>query len=415
MSSQASADTRAGVNPGFYKWVIVAMGWSAMVCTFVDRLTWGSVALQASHSLSLPLIALGVFVTAFFSGYTVANILGGFILDRIGARSMVAISLVILGGLTFSFSLTTSLAMGIVIQALMGMAAGVDTSASVKLVTAWFGMYGRGKAIGFLLTSTPCSVMITNAIVPRLLQAYGWQTVYEILGVTTALFGVICFLLIRNGPVIERGHFITREELRNLVTNRRFVLMILAGFGGYWAYWGFAFLVNAMMVKQYGLSPVIAGSIVFWFGFTSLFSKPIVGIVSDMLGKRQAVMIVVMAAYGLMVLSFAFLSGRMALTLGAAAMGFFSIAWSPLLNANAAEACGKHQAGTSVGIANGLWQFSSVVSPSAAWVVYQSTHSFAIPFIFLACGPLVSTIALFWVRDLKPQEDEMALPERRRA
>lgn len=385
---------------GGYRWMAVLLGWIALDFTMIDRLAWGSVAVIASSSFGLPVLALGVFVTAFFCGYVLANGIGGFLTDRIGSRLMLGGTMIALGCATFGFSLAPGIIGGMALQAMMGLAAGGDVAAAVKLITAWFDVKDRGKAIGLLLTALPCSVMITNALVPSLMHRLGWQPVYQILGVATFAFGVICFWAVRDAPVRHAVRPASTVRAGTLLRQPQYVLLLVAGFGGYWGMWGFTFLVNALIVKRYGLSPAAAGAIVVWFGATSLISKPIVGFISDALGGvRKAIMLIIMIVFALLTTAFGFLQTEHALTIGAAAIGFVSLAWSPLMTATVAEAGGKMGAGLSTGIANGLWQFAGVWSPAAAGLIFQWTQAFHAPFYLLAAGPIVSAIALLWVRD----------------
>ena len=68
-----------------------------------DRLAWANVSLLASKSIGVPLAALGAFVTAFYIGYVIANVLGGILTDRIGPRRMLVFALVPLAVSTFAF------------------------------------------------------------------------------------------------------------------------------------------------------------------------------------------------------------------------------------------------------------------------------------------------------------------------
>lgn len=406
MESAVIAPQIAVSAPGMYKWMVLFLGWLALVFTFVDRLAWGSVAVLASESFGLPLMALGVFVTAFFSGYVIANALGGMLTDRIGSRWMLAGTLILLGAVTFCFSFTHGVTLGIILQALMGLAAGADIAATVKLVTAWFGVRERGKAMGFLLTAAPASVMITNALVPTLLKAIDWHAVYQLLGVATALFGTLIYLTVREGPRLQKSSVVENVRLGPLLRNGQFILLLIAGFGGYWAVWGFTFLVNALLVKQHGLSPVAAGVIVVWFGAASLVSKPLVGFISDAMGGvRKPLMLAIMVIFAALMIAFAFLSNEFELTIGAAALGFFALAWSPLMTATVAEWGGKSLVGATTGTANALWQLAGALSPAAAGLVFQMTHSFHAPFFLLAAGPIVSSIALLMVKDRIRLED----------
>lgn len=385
---------------GTYRWMAVLLGWIALDFTMVARLAWGSVAVVASSSLGLPVLSLGVFVTAFFCGYVIANWLGGFLTDRVGSRLMLSGTMIALGCATFGFSMTPGIAVGMALQAVMGLAAGGDVAAAVKLITAWFDVKERGKAIGFLLTALPASVVITNACVPTLMHRFGWQAVYQIIGVAAVLFGIICLWAVRDGPNRDVSPAISTLRAGALLRHPQYVLLLVAGFGGYWGMWGFTFLVNALIVKRYGLSPAVAGSIVVWFGMTSLISKPVVGFISDFLGGiRRSIMLIIMVVFAALMITFGFLQTEHELMIGAAAIGFVSLAWSPLMTATIAEAGGKTGAGLSTGIANGLWQFAGAWSPAAAGLIFQWTHAFHAPFYLLAAGPVVAAFALLWVKD----------------
>ena len=91
-------------------------------------------SLSLSLSLSLGRQPLGVLSNAAF----------GFLTDLIGPRIILGTGLAVLGVLTFAFSFAQSFTVGASIQLLMGLASGVDYSAGVKLITAWFGKPSAG-------------------------------------------------------------------------------------------------------------------------------------------------------------------------------------------------------------------------------------------------------------------------------
>jgi MFS transporter, ACS family, glucarate transporter len=155
-----------------------------------------------------------VFVTAFYVGYVTSNAISGFFVDRFGGRLMLMLGAVLPGLFTYCFSYVRSVGAGIVLQALMGLAAGVDYAACIKLITAWFGIRDRGRALGLFLTATSRSasranrrilgVVTTNLIVPALLKDFGWGGVYEGLGAMTMAWGVIIFLVLRDARRVRQ-------------------------------------------------------------------------------------------------------------------------------------------------------------------------------------------------------------------
>ncbi len=247
MSTTARSPITAVAAPA-YRWVVLFVAWLGFLLSFVDRLTWANVAVSVGGSLGLPVAALGIFVTAFYVGYVICNALGGMASDRVGARLTLSISLMLLGVSTFLFSFTASVGFGLVLQGLMGLAAGADYASSIKLIVAWFDRTSRGRAMGILLIASSLGVTATNAVVPTLAALAGWQGVYRALGLVTLAVGAIAFLLLRDRPAGTVQNLAARVPVRRLLGDRNLLLLGLVGFAAFWGTWGFAFWANALMI-----------------------------------------------------------------------------------------------------------------------------------------------------------------------
>lgn len=376
------------------------MAWLAFLLSYIDRLAWTSVASSVGQGLGLPLAALGVFVTAFYTGYVASNLLGGLASDRLGPRLMLTVSLVGLGATTFLFSFTASITAGLALQAAMGLFAGTDYATGVKLIAAWFGRNDRGKAMGIFMTATSLGVVVTNLLVPPILPILRWNGVYQALGAATVLGGIICFLVVRDSPVKADLAPFTMSDCVDMFRSRDFVLVALSGFGAMWGTWGFAFWAGTLMVRGRHLSAIDAGAIVALFGFGAIVSKPLIGFLSDRLGgMRRIPVIVLLLAFVAILLTFGTLSTRTQFRMIAPILGVAAFAYSPLLGALVTEIAGVRRAGSSAGLTNGFWQLGSVIVPVVVGVVFQSTHSFNAAFIALALGPFLGACGLAAVRE----------------
>ena len=384
-----------------YRWVVLLFAWGALLMTFVDRLAWSNLAVSVGASLGLAIAALGSFVTAFYIGYVASNLGGGFLTDVLGPRKTLALSLLPLGLCTAGFGHVTSVPTGLLMQALMGLAAGCDYSACIKLTTAWFDVRQRGRAMGMLMTATSLAVILTNFTVPRLLNIESWGDIYQTLGIVTGVLGLICLLVVRDGPLANSA---TREpiDLMAILRNRDLVLLAVAGFGAMWGTWGFTFWANALMVKGHGFSVAQAGSITVLFGAGAVVSKPLIGWLSDWLGgKRKVLVMACFISFTVLLLVFGLLNTEQTFRLVAPLLGVAAFAYSPLTAAMVAEIAGKAVAGSATGATNAFWQLGSVTVPLVVGLVFQSSHSFMAAFVTLAAGPLLAAIGLSLVREVK--------------
>jgi MFS transporter, ACS family, glucarate transporter len=386
---------------GAYRWLILFVVWFGFLLSFVDRLLWTSVATVASSSLGVPIAALGAFVTAFYIGYVFSTALTGLASDRIGPRLMLTIALVPLGAFTFLFGNSKSVPVLLSLQALMGLTAGADFSAGVKLIISWFGPTERGRALGLFTTATSFGVVLTNMIVPHALQYLSWTDIYHVAGLFTAIFGIACYVLLRDSPNASVPDKAGWVDVRHALANRQYIWAVLAGFGGVWGTLGFAIWANALMISALKLSAVSAGAIVASFGLAAIISKPAIGLLSDWLGGRRKMLAVVdLLVFAALLMLTGTLRSETQLWMMSPVLGFFAFGFTPLTNAIAAEAGGK-AAGTAAGVYSSIGSIGTSIVPVVVGAVFQATQSYQAAFAVLALGPFLASLCMIPVRDTK--------------
>jgi len=290
----------------------------------------------------------------------------------------------------------------------MGLFAGADYAACVKVVADWFPRTERGRALGLFSTAPSIGIAAANAIFPMLLGIVGWRALYWGLGGFTALVAAICLFLLtdfapaggREGELHASDPMTWRRGFSVLCKDRNLVLIALAGFGANWGTWGFAFWATALMVRGYQLSPVDAGVVALIFGIAAAVSKPLYGLLSDLLGgNRRNLVIYDLLAFSAMLMVFGMMHTRGGFLLAAPVLGLTAVVYSPLLAAMITERVDMRLTATATGMINALWQLGSVIVPSIVGVVFAASGSFAAAIAILAAGPLMGTFCMFAVRE----------------
>lgn len=382
-----------------YRWVILILAWLAFTMTAVDRSTWGPASVSVADHLGVSLAALGVFATGYYIGYVISNAAGGLLTDWLGPRIMMGSSLFLAGGFMLLFGQAESAAVGIAFQAGIGVFAGCDYSAGVKAITQWFPASDRGFAMGVFMTATSLGVVIANAVVPRLIEASGWQASYRFFGAASMVVAVLCLVFIREAANTTT----TRREvpdLRQLSSNRDLWLLGLGGFCALWGTYGFITWANALMIKGSDISPVKAGGVVVIFGIAAIAAKPVVGVLSDFLGmQRKTLATIMLIGFSVSLILFGLQDGLTGFYWVAPLLGVFAYAYSPLLVALIPQLAGARLAGSAAGATNAFWQLGSTAVPVVLGMVFAQSQSFFLAFATLAAGPLLGAVLISRVRE----------------
>lgn len=381
-----------------YRWVALFVVWGAFLLSYIDRVAWSSVAAPVGQSLGLPVAMLGAFVTAFYIGYVIANMIGGIVSDTLGGRVTLTLALVPLGISTFCFSYAHSLSTGIGIQLVMGLAAGADYSAGMKIIASWF-RKDRGRAMGLYTTATSLAVVTANMTVPAFSALHGWQRAFQVLGGVTLLWAVVSLVVLRNSPNKAVAPVVTRRDLASLFKKRTLVLLAVAGFFALWGVIGFTSWANALMTRGLGITPVTAGSIMALYGIGAALAKPGIGWFSDLVGgRRMLISSVVLALFAVALVLFGQATSVAELYVLAPILGVVSYGYLPLLMAELTEASGAALAGAAAGWSNAVWQLGSALSPILVGQVFSRTGSLSSAMIVLVLGPALAIVALAFIR-----------------
>lgn len=403
------APTTAPPSP--YRWVVLIACWLSFMLTSIDRSTWGPASVFVGDGLGVPLASLGVFATAYYVGYVISNALGGLGVDRFGPRVVLTISLAGAGTFMTAFGSTPNAAVGIAVQGVVGLFAGADYSAGVRLISSWFPSGSLGLPMGIFTTATSLGTAIANAVVPAMIAWHGWGTSYHVFGILSIVVAVPLFLLLRNTPkgaeeadprapgvskAVRRG----RPDLAGMARNRDYLLVCVTGFFAFWGLYGFVTWANALMIRGHDVSPGTAGLVVSVFAISAVAVKPLVGFVTDRFcgGARKMPSIIIFAVFALSLIWFGQLSTPTAFILLSPLLGAAAYGWTPLLVAFVPRLVPASVTGTASGLANAVWQLGSVLVPLAVGAVFSATGSFNAAFATLAAGPVLAVLAILPVR-----------------
>src|SRR5664280_1865863 len=177
----APQENSAVAPKAYFRWVICGLLFFSTTVNYMDR----QVISYLKEYFCRPETMGGfgwsnsdfAYVTAFFTGfYAGMTILAGWVIDKIGTKLGLALSLIvwsIFGILNaFAGSLTAA---HMVVRSLFGIGEAGNFPASIKTVAEWFPKRERALATGIFNSGTNIGAMISALLVPWILAHYGYQ------------------------------------------------------------------------------------------------------------------------------------------------------------------------------------------------------------------------------------------------
>jgi MFS family permease len=197
-----------------YRWLIVFLLFAITTVNYIDRAAISYAIPMMRRDLGLSPGATGTMLGAFGIGYAVSTLVGGFAVDRYGARLVLTVAAVL-----WSLSIGgTALANGIAVlyaaRVLLGLSEGPNFPALTGAVSHWLSPHERATALGHALLAVPLALTIGGPIVTGLLALLDWRLTFAVLFALSIAWVPLWFLLFRDDPAQSR--FVNAAELDHI-------------------------------------------------------------------------------------------------------------------------------------------------------------------------------------------------------
>jgi sugar phosphate permease len=327
-----------------WRWVVFGACTPLFVCSQFFRVANAIVAPQLQAELGLDSEALGGLSAAFFYAFAAMQIPLALVLDRIGARAVMAA--LTLTGAAGAVVFGTAHGHGAALagEVLLGVGMAANLVGSMKLVAQWFsprefatvaGAFGALGTLGNILATTPLALLV---------EAVGWRGSFLAFSAVAAALALAFLALAREparAPAAAGGAAPAGAPLassvRRLLSTREYWLISFAAFCRYGAFVSVqALWAGPYLVEIAGLSPVRAANLILVLNLSFVVGAPLGGWLSDrVLGSRKQPVLVALAGTALALVALA-LAGTSrpawALALVLAALGvtssFGQVVWA---------------------------------------------------------------------------------------
>ena len=170
------------------RYLILTLIFIVSSLNYASRATLSIAGPAVSKQLGFNAVQLGYLFSAFGWSYVVAQIPGGWLLDRFGSRSVYAISILLWSIFTFSqgfagaLPATAALILFFGLRLLLGVAEAPAFPANSRIVAAWFPATERGTAAAVFNSSQYFATFLFAPLSGWLVHEFGWPWVFYVTG-----------------------------------------------------------------------------------------------------------------------------------------------------------------------------------------------------------------------------------------
>ncbi|MGY2053134.1 MFS transporter [Methylobacterium sp. JK268] len=407
---------------------IVAMLFLATTINYADRATVSIAGPALARDLGLDAVTMGYVFSAFAWSYVLAQLPGGWLLDRYGAKTVYAGAILLwsaftlmqgfVGWLTGFAAVATLFAL----RFCVGVAEAPAFPANARITAAWFPASERGTASAFFNSAQYFATVLFTPLMGWIVHEFGWHHVFTVMGALGIAFALLWTQVVhgpKDHPAINRaerdyieagGALLDMDgragaapravgaTLRQLLGNR----MLLGIYVGQYCIttltYFFLTWFPVYLVKERGLSILQAGFAAALPALCGFAGGILGGWISDALLRRGHSLTVArkVPIVGGMLLSMSIIGCNYvradAVVVGLMALAFFGKGVGALGWAVVSDTSPRETGGLSGGLFNTFGNTAGITTPIVIGYIVQTTGSFDGALVFVGLNALVAVL-----------------------
>jgi sugar phosphate permease len=384
-----------------YAWWVLAVG-TLVVFGALGLARFGYTMLLPPMQAGLHLdnTQAGALATANLTAYLALAVIGGALASHVGPRIVITVGLAVAAVGMLLTGLTDSFGAALGWRALTGAGSGASNVPVMALLAAWFARSRRGLAAGIGVTGSSLALIVLGPSVPHLLAEHGengWRVSWFVFAGATLALAMLALVVLRDRPADVGLHPLGTagdgvphvSAADGLHWGSVYRARVMWHVGLIYVAFGFSYIIymtffTKYLVAEAHYTPAAAGGLFMTMGWVSLLCGLIWGWVSDLIGRRGALIIVYLiqtVAFGL----FALWPSPTGLTLSAVLFGLTAWSIPAIVAALSGDLLGARLAPAGLGFLTLFFGIGQALGPSAAGAVADAAGSLA-PAMLLAAG-----------------------------
>jgi MFS transporter, ACS family, hexuronate transporter len=391
-----------------YRWTILLLATLVQVGVSILQQAPAALGPVLIRDLDLSRAQIGLLSSAIWGGMLLGMLPVGLLIDRHGERRLIVAGVTAMALLVLWATQLRAFFWLLILFLLASIGAASSAPGGSKAIAAWFPSSRRGGAMGIRQTGVTIGGLAAAFLLPPVAVRFGWEAALG-LGAGVTLVTVLLFALFyREFPeVVDEGadSYPPRVPLGSIVRDRGFLAttgyaFVLMGVQG-----SAASYLALSLHEEVGLSIVAAGAFLAVFQVGGIAGRIGWGVISDKIGRRGPVMLLVGLVAMASCLTMASVGEGTVIPLVAALaflLGLSAMGWNGLYLTLLSESVPMHAAATAMGASLTIAFVGMFLASPLFGLAADLTGSYGASWLGLAGWTVVGIALGFLARE--PQE-----------
>lgn len=397
--------------PSPYRWVILLLATSVQIGVSILQQAPAALGPVLSRALDLSNAQIGLLSSAIWSGMLVTMLPMGIMIDRRGEKAVILVGVAVMIGMVIAATQVVTFLWLFLLLLAASFGAASSAPGGAKAIAAWFPRSQRGSAMGIRQTGVTMGGLVAALVLPPVAVRFGWAVALQ-LAVSVTLVTLICFaFLYKELPSDEpRDQLMetnpAKVQVGSILKSRSFLAATAYAFVFMGVQGSSASFLTLHLHEELRLPIVVAGAFLAIFQVGGMVGRLGWGMISDWVGRRAPIMILVGVIAAASCLAIAFAGSKLAMTTAAVLaflIGCSAMGWNGLYLTVLAESMPLRNAGTTVGASLTLSFLGMFLVPPLFGLIGDVTGSLHTSWLALGGWAILGTLLGLLIREPRVQ------------
>lgn len=422
---QHPAVVRSAIRKIFRR--VIPLFFVMFVANYMDRVNLGFAQDQLRADVGLSAAAFGLGAGIFFIAYAIFEVPSNMMMERFGAKVWLTRIMISWGVVATAMAFVNSPGMFYALRFLLGVAEAGFFPAVIYYFSRWLPDSHRGRATSVFLMGSGTATVIVGPVSGALLEMHGlwghsgWQWMFFVEGVFSVVLGFVVYRYLDSS--IEKATWLTDEEKAGLVAtidaeqdardaqrgsrarvsrwkllaDPQMLLFLWIYFAINVALYAVTFWLPSIVDDIGGLNDLQVGLLTSVPWICAILAVYVSGRISDRIGKRRPVLVVLLLVGGCGTLLAVFVSPWVGLgALCLAAVGFKPA--SPVFWTIPQSYLDARAAAPGIALINSIGNLGGFVAPTAFGIIEDTTGSTKGGLVGLTVVGFLAAVSVLLVR-----------------